>query len=240
MADADAMCAEVAARTLACADDAVTRRGRFVVVLAGGNTPRGVYELLRGADADWSRWHVYLGDERCAPRDDPERNSLMAATAWLDHVSIPASQIHPIPAEMGPVDGARRYAATLDPVGEFDLVHLGLGEDGHTASLFPGHDLGRSAQAASALPGARRAQAAARSHLVERASPVVGSSGDVRRRRRRQARRRRALACERRHSGAGDRADRGRRCLRRVDAAVGAVTRIVTLASVRSLPHPAP
>ena len=113
MASAAAMCAEAAARTLAAATEAIERRGRFVVVLAGGNTPRALYESLRGADADWARWHVYFGDERCAPADDPERNSLMAASAWLDHVPIPAAQRHPIPAELGPLEAARRYAATL-------------------------------------------------------------------------------------------------------------------------------
>lgn len=151
MADARAMCAEVAARTLAAADEALRRHGRFVVVLAGGNTPHGVYESLRVAETDWSRWHVYFGDERCASRHDPERNSHMAGSAWLDHVPIPARQRHPMAAELGPVEAARRYAATLEPVGEFDLVLLGLGEDGHTGSLFPGHELGQSAQAASTL-----------------------------------------------------------------------------------------
>jgi 6-phosphogluconolactonase len=151
MADARAMCAEVAARTLAAADEALRRRGRFVVVLAGGNTPRGVYGSLRVAETDWSRWHVYFGDERCASRRDPERNSRMAGSAWLDHVPIPARQRHAMPAELGPVEAARRYAATLEPVGEFDLVLLGLGEDGHTGSLFPGRELGQSAQAPSTL-----------------------------------------------------------------------------------------
>ena len=151
MADAGAMCLEAAARTLAAAADATQRRGRFVVVLAGGNTPRGVYELLRIAGADWSRWHIYFGDERCAVRDDPQRNSLMAASAWLDHVPIPSHQRHPMPAELGPAEAARRYAATLEPVGEFDLVLLGLGEDGHTGSLFPGRELGQSARAPSTL-----------------------------------------------------------------------------------------
>ena len=143
MADARALQAALAGRTLAAADEALRRRGRFVVVLAGGNTPRGAYELLRAAYADWSRWHVYFGDERCAPRDDAARNDRMAASAWLDHVPIPAEQVHEIPAELGPVEAALRYAATLDEVGTFDLVLLGLGEDGHTASLFPGHELGR-------------------------------------------------------------------------------------------------
>lgn len=149
--DARAMCAEVAARTLAAADAALKRRGRFDVVLAGGNTPRGVYETLRVAATDWSGWQVWFGDERCVPRSDPERNSLMAGTAWLDHVPIPESQIHAMPAERGPIDAAKAYAASLEPVGAFDLVLLGLGEDGHTGSLFAGHEIGRGAHAPSTL-----------------------------------------------------------------------------------------
>lgn len=151
MRDAPAMYAAVAERTLAAADQAVRQHGRFVVVLAGGNTPRGVYELLRSGAADWSKWHVYFGDERCTARTDPARNSRMAESAWLGHVPVPAHQVHEMPAELGPIEAARQYAATLEPVGEFDLVLLGLGEDGHTGSLFPGHDTGQSAHAASVL-----------------------------------------------------------------------------------------
>jgi 6-phosphogluconolactonase len=121
---------------------AIEDRGRFLVSLAGGTTPRDVYAKLRGARADWVRWHVYFGDERCLPRDDAERNSRMAADAWLDHVAIPRAQIHVIAAELVPASAARAYAETLRGLGEFDLVLLGLGEDGHTASLFPGHDWG--------------------------------------------------------------------------------------------------
>lgn len=151
MADARTICAKVAARTLAAADEAVKRQGRFVVVLAGGNTPRGVYESLRVAETDWARWHVYFGDERCVPIHAPQRNSRMAGLAWLDHVPIPECQRHAMPAELGALEAAKLYAATLEPVGEFDLVLLGLGEDGHTGSLFPGHELGQSAQAPSTL-----------------------------------------------------------------------------------------
>lgn len=151
MSGAEAMSAAVAGRTLAAAERAVRRRGRFVIVLAGGNTPRGVYELLRSGAADWSKWHAYFGDERCAPRTDPARNSRMAESAWLDHVALPVHQVHEIPAELGPTEAAKRYAATLAPVGEFDLVLLGLGEDGHTGSLFPGHDPGQCANAPSVL-----------------------------------------------------------------------------------------
>ena len=125
---------------LAAAGRAIGVRHVFRIVLAGGETPRVVYSALRQADTDWARWQIYFGDERCVPRQDPARNSHMAADAWLDHVSIPTANIHPIPAENGAVVGAKAYARILRAVGEFDLVLLGLGEDGHTASLFPGNN----------------------------------------------------------------------------------------------------
>ena len=127
------------ARIVEAASEAIAARGAFSIVLAGGNTPKSIYELLRDAKTDWSKWHVYYNDDRCLPVDHPDRNSLMAAQAWLAHVSIPASQIHDIPTELGPVAGANAYADILSGLGDFDLVLLGLGEDGHTASLFPGH-----------------------------------------------------------------------------------------------------
>ena len=127
---------------LAAADRAIRARGQFHIVLAGGDTPRGAYRELRVAPADWPAWHIYFGDERCLPANDPARNSLMAGEAWLDHVAIPAQQRHSIPAELGPTQAARMYAETLQTVGDFDLVLLGLGEDGHTASLFPDHEWG--------------------------------------------------------------------------------------------------
>ena len=138
-------------RILDASAHAIERRGRFLIVLAGGTTPAGVYRMLRAADTDWSRWHVYFGDERCLPADAAERNSRMAAGAWLDHVSIPHDQILVLPAELGPEIAARHYAKTLRNVGDFDLVMLGLGEDGHTASLFPGHDWGVAANAPDVL-----------------------------------------------------------------------------------------
>lgn len=127
---------------LTSAAQAIAARGRFHIVLAGGNTPRAVYQRLRTASTDWSAWHIYFGDERCLPADDPERNSRMAADAWLDQVSIPTAQVHAIAGESGAVQAARSYAEVLHDVGEFDLVLLGLGEDGHTASLFPGREWG--------------------------------------------------------------------------------------------------
>ncbi len=138
-------------RILDAAAHAIDQRGQFLIVLAGGTTPAGVYRMLRGADTDWSRWHVYFGDERCLPDRDSERNSRMAADAWLDHVSIPHDQIHFLPAELGPETATRDYVKTLRNVGDFDLVLLGLGEDGHTASLFPGHDWGEALDAPDVL-----------------------------------------------------------------------------------------
>ncbi len=132
----------IGARILEAAATAVRDRGRFLIVLSGGNTPRGAYEQLRTAQADWSRWHVYFGDERCVARADDARNSRMAASAWLDHVPIPRDQRHDMAAERGPAEAARLYDRALAETGAFDLVLLGLGDDGHTASLFPGRPLG--------------------------------------------------------------------------------------------------
>jgi len=136
---------------LSSAARAIRERGRFHVVLAGGNTPRAAYRELRTSRADWSAWHVYFGDERCLPPDDAARNSRMAAEAWLDSVPIPPSRLHVIPAQLGALRAARMYADALREVGDFDLVLLGLGEDGHTASLFPGHEWGTARGAPDTL-----------------------------------------------------------------------------------------
>ena len=130
---------------------ALQQRKAFHLALAGGNTPRRVYELLRNITTDWNQWYIYFGDERCLPLDHPERNSQMAELAWLNFVSIPASQIHIIPAEQGEIIAANIYANTLAALPQFDLVLLGLGEDGHTASLFPEHDWGNDPAAPATL-----------------------------------------------------------------------------------------
>ncbi|MDD2833270.1 MAG: 6-phosphogluconolactonase [Methylotenera sp.] len=132
---------------LQAADEAIDRYGSFLIVLAGGSTPKSVYQLLAKEHADWANWHVYHNDDRCLSVDHDERNSKMAREAWLNHVPIPADQIHDIPAELGNIAGAKAYAKTLEGVRTFDLVILGLGEDGHTASLFPHHAVDNSADA---------------------------------------------------------------------------------------------
>ena len=150
--DDGAFLRQAAAAVLATAESAIRERGRFHLVLAGGNTPRRLYEALRAAQAEWSAWHLYFGDERCVPEDDPERNSRMAFDAWLSHVPVQPAQIHVIRGELGARAAAAADAASLRGLGDFDLALLGLGEDGHTASLFPGHDWGASADSADALP----------------------------------------------------------------------------------------
>jgi 6-phosphogluconolactonase len=124
---------------LKSAQEAINQNKIFKIVLAGGSTPEKIYRLLAQSKADWQNWWIYHGDERCLPVDHKDRNSLMAATAWLNHAPIPKSQIFDIPAELGPEQGAAIYAKTVADALPFDLVLLGMGEDGHTASLFSGH-----------------------------------------------------------------------------------------------------
>ncbi|NOT11778.1 MAG: 6-phosphogluconolactonase [Methylococcaceae bacterium] len=124
---------------LAGAQLAITKRGKFKLVLAGGSTPEKIYRLLAEANADWLNWHIYFGDERCLPADYPDRNSLMASRAFLEKVTIPEQQIFIMPAELGPEKAAEHYRNIVAEALPFDMVLLGMGEDGHTASLFPGH-----------------------------------------------------------------------------------------------------
>ena len=138
-------------RIAAAASEAILARGAFHLVLAGGSTPRGLYASLRDLETDWKAWHIYFGDERVLPADDPERNSRMAHEAWLDQVPIPREQIHPIATEQGLDSSVRAYQTVMSRVDYFDLVLLGLGEDGHTASLFPGQYWGEGDSAPDVL-----------------------------------------------------------------------------------------
>ena len=137
----------VANAMAAIIDDAVRRRDRCAVVLSGGNTPRTLYGLLASEFRErlpWSRIHIFWGDERYVPADSPDSNYRMARETLLDHIPCPPANIHPMPTAIDPPEAAAAaYAETLhdyfgDDRPRFDLVLLGLGADGHTASLFPG------------------------------------------------------------------------------------------------------
>ncbi|MBV8067794.1 MAG: 6-phosphogluconolactonase [Candidatus Eremiobacteraeota bacterium] len=125
---------------------AMAERGAFYVALSGGETPRAAYELLAGDEfrneLSWSDVFIYFGDERCVPPDDDQSNYRMAKQAFIDAVGIPHANVHRIHGEIEPGHAANQYASLLRTelgnAPSFDLVLLGLGKDGHTASLFPG------------------------------------------------------------------------------------------------------
>ena len=136
---------------------AIRERGIFFTALSGGSTPTHLYQLLASAphrdQVNWAKVHVFWGDERCVPMDDPGSNYFQARQALLDHVNIPADNIHRVQSDtstrsgqrLEPASAAVDYARTLKQFSapplewpRFDLVLLGMGDDGHTASLFPG------------------------------------------------------------------------------------------------------
>ncbi len=151
-ADAETISQAAAGEFVRCATEALAARGRFTVALSGGSTPQHLYQLLAAppfrTGVDWKRVEVFWGDERCVPPDHRDSNYRMAREAMLDRLPIPLNQIHRIEAERPDrAAAARDYQAGLarvfgiDPTGEppgLDLVLLGMGPDGHTASLFPG------------------------------------------------------------------------------------------------------
>ena len=146
-ADAADLAREAARRFAALARTFIANRGRFTAALSGGSTPKAMFSLLAAppfADAiAWPSIHLFWGDERCVPPDHPDSNYRMTREALLDRVPLPPANIHRIPAEdPDPARAAQRYAATLrdvfaDEAPRFDLLFLGMGADGHTASLFP-------------------------------------------------------------------------------------------------------
>ena len=143
--NADDLTQAAGRRFVELASEAIAQRQRFLTALSGGRTPRLLYELL-ATDAfvgriDWSRVEVLFTDERCVPPDHPDSNYGMAAAALLDRVPIPPTNVHRIRGELPPTDAAVQYREELRRVlgvnGRFDLMLLGMGTDGHTASLFP-------------------------------------------------------------------------------------------------------
>jgi 6-phosphogluconolactonase len=150
--NADALCRSAATEMLSRAEDAAREKGAFTIVLSGGSTPKGLYALLADdaswrARVPWEKTHFFWGDERHVPPDHPDSNYRMAYEVMLSKVPVPAANIHRIKSEYANAEqAAREYEHTLreffhvppDHFPRFDLVLLGMGPDGHTASLFPG------------------------------------------------------------------------------------------------------
>jgi len=125
---------------------ALAERGKCTIALAGGNTPKPLYEKLAEQDLPWRGVHVFWGDERYVPPDHPDSNQGMTRRAWLDKVAIPPINIHPMPTdETDPAAAASKHETQLEEffqlqpgeIPTFDIILLGMGDDGHTASLFP-------------------------------------------------------------------------------------------------------
>ena len=121
---------------------AINNNNIFNIVLAGGETPRLLYSCIKQVETCWEAWNVWFSDERCLNNGDVSLNSTMAEEALLAHVPIQASNIHRIKGELGAENAAGQYQEEIKNTPVFDITLLGLGEDGHTASLFPGFDLG--------------------------------------------------------------------------------------------------
>ena len=171
---------------IALAGAANARRGRFTVALSGGSTPKALYALLASAEyrnrLDWSRVHLFWGDERCVPPDHPESNFRMVQESLLSKVEIPRENIHRMAGEKNPQAAAADYENALrrffnsshaDP--RFDLIYLGLGEDGHTASLFPGSAALSENQRWVTIDYVERLQA----HRLTLTLPVINAAAQI-------------------------------------------------------------
>jgi 6-phosphogluconolactonase len=147
-----------AERIAQVAREAVTERGRCALAFSGGTTPWRAFRALAEEDVPWDRVHLFQVDERVAPPGDPERNDFHLKEALIDRIAIPSANVHPMPVEEEDLDeGAVRYGTILRQIAGtppvLDLVQLGLGVDGHTASLFPGDAALRIVDADVAVSG---------------------------------------------------------------------------------------
>jgi 6-phosphogluconolactonase len=142
--DPQSVAMTAAGRIVDAAESAIEMRGKFSLVLAGGSTPKLLYSLLANEPLrsyiDWTKVHVFFGDERCVPPEDPQSNYRMARESLLMKVTVPGDNVYRIRGEIDPQEAAKEYGETLKEFfadGGPDLTLLGVGEDGHTASLFP-------------------------------------------------------------------------------------------------------
>jgi 6-phosphogluconolactonase len=141
--DADAVAKRAATVITESAREAIAARGSFLMAVSGGRTPWIMLRALANERIPWDKIHIFQVDERIAPSGDPDRNLTHLRESLLEHALLPEQNLHPMPVEdANPESGAAQYSKTLQQIGgnppELDLVHLGMGPDGHTASLIPG------------------------------------------------------------------------------------------------------
>jgi 6-phosphogluconolactonase len=135
----DDLSQQLANDILRIAKQSIKLSNSFKIVLTGGRSVVNLYKILRCSKSDWSKWNVYIGDERCLPLQNKGRNDYVINDVWLNNGLIPKKNINFIKAELGGENGAYNYEKVLKSVVNFDIVLLSIGEDGHVASLFPGH-----------------------------------------------------------------------------------------------------
>jgi 6-phosphogluconolactonase len=146
IAPAETLAEALAARLEEAAAEAIAGRGRFTIALPGGSAARQFFPRLARARVDWTRTDFFWSDERAVPPDDPESNYLLAQRLWLGPIAVPQANIHRLPAELPDLEAAAAAAEKelLDSLGDppgLDWLWLGVGPDGHVASLFPGQPL---------------------------------------------------------------------------------------------------
>ena len=129
----------LAQEILNIAKKSISEKNCFSIVLTGGQSVLNLYKILSKSDSNWEKWHIYIGDERCVPMGHKDRSDRVINKIWLNNSLIPKKNIYFIKAELGLTRAQEEYERILRKVNKFDVVLLSMGEDGHVASLFPGH-----------------------------------------------------------------------------------------------------
>ncbi len=138
-ANIDSLSEKLARDILDIAEKSIQLNNNFKIVLAGGTSVTSLYRILSNSKSDWLKWQIYIGDERCLPLEDKDRNDQIINKVWLDNNTIPNENINFMRAELDVDSAVVHYESVLKSTGDFDIVLLSIGEDGHAASLFPNH-----------------------------------------------------------------------------------------------------
>ena len=137
--DIEELSQELLKDILSVAQKSIQLNGCFKIVLTGGVSIMHLYKLLSNAKSNWEKWYIYIGDERCLPLGDKDRNDYMINKIWLNNGLIPKENVYFMHAHLSVDNGTSHYKRVLRDVEDFDVVLLSMGDDGHVASLFPGH-----------------------------------------------------------------------------------------------------